>query len=960
MIFPPACTIVSNNYLALARVLADSYRGFHPGARVIVCIADRPAVEINYDNLPFEIVFAHELGIPAFANLAFRYDIVEFNTSLKPCFLAYLRDVLGFDRAFYLDPDILILDRLDELIDSLDRHSAVLTPHITQGLPDDGYRPSERVLLLSGVYNLGFLGIKLDETTATFIQWWRDRLLRFCLHDIHNGLFLDQRWMDFAPAFLPSIEVQRSAAFNIAYWNLPQRNLRLTGDVWMVDDVRAGFFHFSGIVFERLDAVSKYQSRISSSTHPEVIPLLEEYRARVFESGHEQLRTIAYGFGSFSSSSRPVPDVFRRALRQVDPMGLRWEDPFDDQGGSSFAAWMVEPLEFASGTLNRAALFLWESRADLMRRFPSVWSDDLEAYSDWLAASDETQRDGLPTEFLPPRRARSHRHLPRDDRPVVAPLDPGFSHPATGLDAIDLSLPGAAVSWLNEEVAARESWPVLTRLALRLYELRSDVQAAFPDPLNADQTGFASWFVFSAGAEYGLHESLLRPTIRSFPPRRRLPLQLQRLRTRLARSRRPILPASGSHIESQRVESNSGRDHISPSTKRRAAVASPHSRSPTERAVNLAGYFESPSGVGQIVRGTSAALDHARIPLARVPLDADWWARVVNGRISQPAGAPFEITLLHVNAAETPNVLRLLPVSAVASSFMIGYWFWELSHFPLAFANRFHHLNEVWAPSLFCKASFEALSTIPVVYMPPHVPAPPPGAPRRFEFGLDDRVFYYLVTFDVFSVSERKNPFGVIEAFRKLHRGETGLIMRINQAAHDPDLVRGLREASRGLNVAIFDEIMSRERFDGLFACADAFISLHRSEGLGLPPIEAMYLRKPVIATAYGGVTDFLDESTGFPVRYDLVSLDRDYPPYPSGAVWAQPDIGAAADSMAQILSDPGEAAIRAEKAFARVTSLYGVQAAAGRFTAEIDRILRDLGGQENRGRATSRSAEQM
>ena len=494
---------------------------------------------------------------------------------------------------------------------------------------------------------------------------------------------------------------------------------------------------------------------------------------------------------------------------------------------------------------------------------------------------------------------------------------------------------------------------------MRLYELRSDVQDAFPDPLRGDQTAFASWFVLSAGTEYGLHESLLRPTVRSFPLRLRLPLLLRRLGTRLTRSKIPILPSSELRAAGQAFAANTHSRRAKPALERRESRERFQAASDALTGVNLAGYFESPSGVGQIVRGTASALDHALIPMAKVPLDADWWARVVNGRISQPAGAPFEITLLHVNADETPNALRLLPVSAVASSFLIGYWFWELSHFPLAFADRFRYVNEVWAPSLFCKASFETLSTVPVVYMPPHVPAPSAVPGRRSEFGLDESRFYYLVTFDVFSVPERKNPFGVIDAFRKLHREDTGLVMRINQAAHDPDLVRGLREASRGLHVVIFDENMSREGVDSLFACADAYISLHRSEGLGLPPIEAMYLRKPVIATAYGGVQDFLDESTGFPVRYDLVSLDRDHPPYPSGAVWAQPDIDAAADAMAQVLADRGEAAVRAEKAFARVNSLYGVQAAAERFSVEIDRILRDF-GHENAARPTDRTAERL
>src|SRR6185295_10524823 len=203
-----ACTIASNNYLALARVFAESYKRHHPGAEVYVCIADRPDPRVPYAQLPFVPVFAAELPIPRFDNFAFRYDILELNTAVKPFLLEHLRTRFGLDRIFYFDPDILVLDRLSGLEELLDRHPAVLIPHITRGL-DDGLLPPERMILMAGVYNLGFLGLKLDGSTAEFLSWWQDRLYRFCVNDIHNGLFVDQSWMDLAPAFLDDVAVAR-------------------------------------------------------------------------------------------------------------------------------------------------------------------------------------------------------------------------------------------------------------------------------------------------------------------------------------------------------------------------------------------------------------------------------------------------------------------------------------------------------------------------------------------------------------------------------------------------------------------------------------------------------------------------------------------------------------------------------------------------------------------------------
>ena len=110
---------------------------------------------------------------------------------------------------------------------------------------------------------------------------------------------------------------------------------------------------------------------------------------------------------------------------------------------------------------------------------------------------------------------------------------------------------------------------------------------------------------------------------------------------------------------------------------------------------------------------------------------------------------------------------------------------------------------------------------------------------------------------------------------------------------------------------------------DGLTAACDAYVSLHRSEGLGLPLIEAMYLGKPVIATGYGGVTDFLDDETGFVVHHRLATLQRSHGPYPAGAVWAEPDIAHAAALMRALADAPEIAAARIAAARRRVTELY-------------------------------------
>ncbi len=958
-----ACTIVSNNYLALAQVFSESYKRLHPGAEVYVCIADRPDPSIQYGRLPFVPVFAAELGIPAFENFAFRYDILELNTAVKPFLLDHLRERFGLDRIFYFDPDILVLDAVTPLEQLLDQHPAVLIPHITRGL-DDGLIPPERMILMAGVYNLGFLGLRLDGTTAEFLSWWKERLYRFCVNDIHNGVFVDQSWMDLAPAFLDDVAICRDPAYNVAYWNLPQRRTEIADGRLTADGRPIGFFHFSGINFSDIEAISKHQNRISLRTRPELRPLFEQYRRLVHEAGHARLVGVPYGFRAFSGTDVSVPWVARRLLQRMDPKGVRWPNPYDIHNQDSFFAWLVEPIAYPGGVLTRAALALWELRDDLVRAFPDVCGADLPRYADWLKGHGEGARAGLHPIFLEPVGVRGDGARSRPRRSTFGPhLHPydtvAVERAAELLAQIDLRHPGAMTGWLNEPIpGTAERTPTLTRLALLLFKVRADVQRNFPDPLETHQALFADWFCRHAAPEFHLHPDLVAPVLRTLPRKTRLALAIRR-----ESSGRPSRPSPGS------VGETAGARIGEPAAAPPPPPPAPPPTAPTEAVsagaskvvskviskhqalgVNLAGYFAMDTGVGQVARGSLLALREAGFRTVQIPLDQDLQSRMLDGRVQFDDGVPHPLTLLHANADETPRALSMLPLAGTAGGVKIGYWFWELSHFPLSLTDRFGHLDEVWAPSRFCQRSYEAVATLPVRYVPPCVPAPRPlvrnAEADRARFGIEPGRFLFFFAFDILSVPERKNPFAAIEAVRRLARRTArpfALLLKISRARHDPALLARLQDAARGLPIEIHTAPATREEMDAMVALSDANLSLHRSEGLGLLPIETLYLGKPVIATDYGGVTDFLDETTGFPVAYQLVRLERDYSPYPAGAVWAEPDLDHAADQMLRVLNDPDEAATRGAAGRTRVEELYGVEAAAARFKAEIERVYAQL-----------------
>ena len=74
-----------------------------------------------------------------------------------------------------------------------------------------------------------------------------------------------------------------------------------------------------------------------------------------------------------------------------------------------------------------------------------------------------------------------------------------------------------------------------------------------------------------------------------------------------------------------------------------------------------------------------------------------------------------------------------------------------------------------------------------------------------------------------------------------------------------------------------------------LMESADCYVSLHRSEGLGLGLAEAMSLGTLTVATAYSGNMEFMSITNSLLVDYEMVPvISSDYP-YSGDNFWANP-----------------------------------------------------------------------
>ncbi len=329
----------------------------------------------------------------------------------------------------------------------------------------------------------------------------------------------------------------------------------------------------------------------------------------------------------------------------------------------------------------------------------------------------------------------------------------------------------------------------------------------------------------------------------------------------------------------------------------------------TAWGVTLVGYARAELGLGEYMRNSAQALEAAEVPLAVLDCSQISSHRKADDRLVRLIRdrSPFPINLIHVTADRMFDACVSFPTDALLGRYNIGVWMWELPRFPAELLQCAGFLDEIWAPTSFVYASLSE-SPVPVHHMPVCVTAELHRTPSRAEFGLDEKRFLFVFSFDAYSFIARKNPSAVIRAFRRAFpRGDeaAGLVLKVmNANRHDPRWQTLLADIKADPRIKVITKTLLREDWLGLLSLCDAYVSLHRSEGFGYGPAEAMCLGKPVILTGYGGVTDFARPDTALLVEHRLVPVQPGQYHFANGQVWADPDIEHAARHMRNLVED--------------------------------------------------------
>ena len=324
-------SICSLNYLHYARTLAQSLVAADPSIDFHLFVADRWNERIIRSAPELRAIPLSALGVLHLLDMAFRYQQIEFNTALKPFCIEFLFDQRGYHRVVYLDPDIFVLKPLSHVAQLFaEGADCILTPHITRPI-DDGRLLSELDVMRAGTYNLGFCAFARTPDARSFIAWWGGKLATQCLVEPNCGIFVDQRYCDFAPAFIARTAILRHPGYNLAYWNLSYRPMTRVHGEYRTGGEPVHFVHFSGLEPQNPDSVSKYQDRFRRSDLGEFGSLYDDYLDRLRANNRSPegpYSDIPYGFGTMQSSGLRVEPWMRRHYRALYRARVDRSDPF--------------------------------------------------------------------------------------------------------------------------------------------------------------------------------------------------------------------------------------------------------------------------------------------------------------------------------------------------------------------------------------------------------------------------------------------------------------------------------------------------------------------------------------------------------------------------------------------------------------------------------------------------------
>jgi hypothetical protein len=787
-------TIITKNYTSYAKTLGDSILVHHPDCKFFVIMVDNYYDELFQKCNHINVISVFDLKITCLNELILRYSILELCTSIKPFAFEWLFNNTNFTKAVYLDPDIYLISPLDDISVLLDKNNydVLLTPHILNPLPDS-HSINELTFLKNGLFNLGFIAFNNSNNSKIILSWWADNLKNYCYVDLENGLFTDQKWVDLIPILFDKIKIIKSYGYNVAYWNLQERNIKKLNDKWYSNNDLLLFIHFSGIKPLDSEIFSIHQNRFTKKNIGDLRILYDDYITKILNNDYINMYKL-----------------------------------------------------------------------------------NCEIYD---------------TNFLKDKYIKNYIKYNNINK----------------LDNFDINF----FEQFEDKIPNKN---IVTKYMYSIYISRKDLQISYDLKYENQQLKFLSWFIndfedISELSKYYLSKIINKNKIKNINIIKIISKNILNISIFIINLLISINPKYFRKIYNAYYKKYSFFNKVNekihtannsirfPFVKSRVLnFLNLFKKSKVQNGITLYGYLNGEFGVAENLRILCNVLEYSKINFEIINLSPGNIYKSnpskYDNKISKKG--KYNIEIFCVNADQVTNVFNNLNLYKNNNKrYRIGYWFWELAKFPAEWDHAISLMDELWAPSTFIKNSLLTASHNKLISIVPlSINFNIKNIYTRDYFNLPENSFIFLFSFDLNSFSSRKNPTGVIASFLEEFREYemVNLVIKISYGSRENDEYLNLAKiAKNNPRIIIINEVLNRDEMYGLISLCDCYISLHRSEGFGLGMAESMYLGKPVIATAYSGNLDFMNNDNSCLVEYKLVKVNAGEYPHFLDQIWAEP-----------------------------------------------------------------------
>lgn len=364
-----------------------------------------------------------------------------------------------------------------------------------------------------------------------------------------------------------------------------------------------------------------------------------------------------------------------------------------------------------------------------------------------------------------------------------------------------------------------------------------------------------------------------------------------------------------------------------------------------DNGINVVGPLDKISGLGVSARGYLDGLRRAGAPALGARAQQREFPRQTSlgDELALP---PFidgaRINIVHMNGDTLPMMLENGGDALFKDTYNIAVWYWELPTVRPEWQVSMKYFHEFWAPTPFIEQTLKRSTAKRVTLLPPYLSYLNDIRPGKVR-SSDTRNFVYC--FDANSILERKNPGALLEAFWAAFpingkHSDIRLTFKITYPDHENAEVKRLYDAAKvDQRINIIDKTLTDSELHELIGTATAYVSPHRSEGLGLTVIEAMGAGVPVISISFGGLSSFVRPETAFPVRFSLSELKEDYFPYPKGFVWGDPEIESLSENLSFVVHNPDEVKKRTDEARHHILEYFCSAQLIDSYKSELARL---------------------